>query len=178
MNKLYISSLLVVVFLAGCAQETGAPKSDAAAEAGAKAAQIRDQAVDATDAAAESAAAVAGEASRPDINALMADADPDSGKRLFMFCQACHTVAADGPNKVGPNLHGFIGQPAAQVSGFAYSDALSQSGITWDLAAIDQWIEGPAAMVPGTTMVFAGIKDAEQRANLIAYLQQVTAASD
>jgi cytochrome c len=96
--------------------------------------------------------------------------DPEKGKRFYIFCQACHTINAGGMNKVGPNLYGFIGSAAAQAEGFIYSDALVAADITWDEATIDRWITRPSATVPGTTMVFAGINDPQQRADLIAYL--------
>ena len=163
-----IVSFFCLLALAGCAQESGAPQS-AAADAAATAEAARGEAASSADAAVAEAVPA-----RADIEALLATADADMGKRQFIVCQACHSTMSGGPNKVGPNLYGLMGSPAAQVEGFFYSAALTESGIVWDAAALDQWIEGPATMVPGTTMVFAGIRDAKQRANLIAYLQKVT----
>ena len=100
--------------------------------------------------------------------------DPDLGKRQFAPCTACHTTEAGGPDKVGPNLHGIIGRKAGTKPGFAYSDALKGSGITWDEAKLDQWIKKPAALVPGTKMAFIGISNDTVRANIIAYLKQAT----
>jgi cytochrome c len=100
--------------------------------------------------------------------------DPETGKRFYIFCQACHTINAGGINKVGPNLHGIMGSTAAQAEGFIYSDALAAADITWDEATIDRWITRPSATVPGTTMVFAGINDPQQRLDLIAYLKQAS----
>ena len=168
MNNKLIIAFFSLLTLAGCAQESGAPQS-AAADAAATAGAAREE-------AASNAAVIVADAvpARADIEALLATADPDMGKRQFIVCQACHSTMSGGPNKVGPNLYGLIGSPAAQVEGFFYSAALTESGIVWDAASLDQWLEAPAAMVPGTTMVFAGIRDPKQRANLIAYLQQVT----
>jgi cytochrome c len=101
--------------------------------------------------------------------------DADAGKRLYIYCQACHSINAGGMNKVGPNLHGVIGNAAGQVEGFAYSQTLLDAGLTWDDATLNAWIESPSTLLPGTTMVFAGIRDAQQRADLIAYLKQVSA---
>ncbi len=105
-------------------------------------------------------------------DAALTAGDPEKGKRFYIFCQACHSINAGGMNKVGPNLHGVIGNAAAQVEGFIYSDALAAADITWDEATIDRWITRPSETVPGTTMVFAGINDPQQRLDLIAYLKQ------
>jgi cytochrome c len=164
MNILKIISLLALLVSAGCAQDTGAPASNDANSAADTAASANG------DAGAENTAVEVGE---PDIHALLAAADPALGKRQFIFCQACHTVAAGGANKLGPNLAGIVGKEAAVVPGFVFSVALVESGLVWDAASLDQWIANPSAMVPGTTMVFAGIRDPEQRANLIAYLQEI-----
>lgn len=98
--------------------------------------------------------------------------DAAAGQRIYIFCQSCHSINEGGSNKVGPNLYGIFGQPAAQAEGFIYSDALSSANITWTADVLDQWITRPAALVPGTTMVFAGVNNPQQRADLIAYLQE------
>lgn len=95
-------------------------------------------------------------------------ADADAGKTIFNKCKACHQV---GKNGVGPHLDGVVGRKAGSVEGYNYSEALKKSGITWDEAALDKWLQGPAKDVPGTKMIFAGIKDADDRANLIEYLK-------
>ena len=79
-------------------------------------------------------------------------------------------------NKLGPNLYGFLDRPAAQADGFIYSEAMTNWGITWDDKILDDWIRAPAATLPGTTMVFAGVSNQQQRADLIAYLKKVTSA--
>ena len=158
MNKINIISVFFILAMTGCTQDANSP---AVAEG-----QVASASADAsTENALESGA--------PDVATLVANADPALGKRQYIFCQACHSTEPGGANKIGPNLSGVIGRDAAKGPGFIYSAALSDSGVVWDVAALDQWIENPAAMVPGTTMVFAGIRDPEQRANLIAYLQEV-----
>lgn len=100
--------------------------------------------------------------------------DPGKGQRIYIQCQACHTLDAGGAHKVGPNLAGLEGKVAASADGFNYSAPLTESEIVWDAETLDKWIERPSDFVPGTTMVFAGLPDAEDRANLIAYLLQET----
>jgi cytochrome c len=97
-----------------------------------------------------------------------------AGKQLFSQCAACHTLAKDGPNTVGPNLYGVFGAKAASKAGFAYSPALQATGWTWDAAHIDRWIAGPQALLPGTKMAFVGLKDERQRRDVIAYLKVAT----
>ena len=95
-------------------------------------------------------------------------ADADAGKTIFNKCKACHQV---DKNAVGPHLGGIVGRKAGSLEDYKYSDALKKSGITWDEAALDKWLQGPSKDVPGTKMIFAGIKDAGDRANLIEYLK-------
>lgn len=98
----------------------------------------------------------------------------DAGKRLFVRCQACHSVAAGQPNKVGPNLNGFYGKKAASRAGFRYSPALTRSTVKWDDKALDTWLTRPSQLVPGTTMAFPGMPKPADRAALIAYLKTAT----
>jgi cytochrome c len=97
------------------------------------------------------------------------------GEAAFANCSACHTVARDAANGAGPNLFGIVGQPAGQVAGFAYSDALKGSGITWTAAELDSFIADPAAKIPGTTMVAGALADAAKRQAVIAYLESIAA---
>jgi cytochrome c len=94
------------------------------------------------------------------------------GKRLFLQCQACHSLAAGQAHKVGPNLNGVMGAKAATRPGYAYSAALRNSRITWTDAAMDAWLAKPAAAVPGNKMVYAGMAKAEDRAAIIAYMKR------
>jgi len=93
-----------------------------------------------------------------------------NGSSVFDRCAICHANAKVAPNKIGPNLFGIVGRKAATYPGFAYSSALKSAGITWTDAKLDAWITSPSAVVPGTSMAFAGIPNANQRADLIAYL--------
>lgn len=97
------------------------------------------------------------------------------GKAAFANCSACHTLDKGAANGAGPNLFGIVGKAAGTVSGFAYSDALKASGITWTAAELDSYIANPAAKVPGTTMVAGAIADKAKRQAVIAYLESATA---
>ena len=103
-----------------------------------------------------------------------ATADRDNGERQAALCRACHTLDADGRHMIGPNLHGFFGQPAGARSGFAYSAALGSAEFTWTPRALDAWLAEPARFLPGNRMSFAGVRDAQDRADLIAYLLEAT----
>lgn len=98
--------------------------------------------------------------------------DAAAGKRVFLRCMACHNVKPNQPNKVGPNLSGVVGKKAAQVPGFRYSAAMTKSNVTWNDATLDKWLTRPASVVPGTSMVFAGLSKPEDRKAVIAYLKK------
>lgn len=87
-------------------------------------------------------------------------------------CSICHTVQS-GRNLVGPSLFGVVGRHAGTVPGFHYSAANRDSGLTWDAATLDRYLTSPATVVPHTIMTYAGLKDAQKRADLIAYLSTV-----
>ena len=98
-------------------------------------------------------------------------ADPAAGQQIFKAqCSICHSVVA-GQNCVGPTLFGVVGRPAGSIPGFQYSADHKKLGVTWDAATLDKYLTNPRAMVPDTTMVYAGLKDDTERANLIAYLE-------
>jgi cytochrome c len=122
------------------------------------------------------AATAAPDAAPVDFQALLAAADPEKGKVLFLQCRSCHSLEAGGANKVGPNLHGVFGRKAGLAPGFSYSDAVSQSDITWSADTLKDFLERPSEFLPGNRMVFVGIRKPEDRANLIAYLKQETGA--
>ena len=100
-----------------------------------------------------------------------AQTDKQRAQRLFLRCQACHSIAAGEPDKIGPNLNGVVGRKAALKPGYTYSPALVKANLTWDQATLDAWLTRPAKLVPGTKMVFEGIAQPDERAALIAYLK-------
>ena len=98
-----------------------------------------------------------------------ADGDAVRGEQRFQDCAACHATVP-GVNNVGPSLHGVFDRKAATVADFRYSPALKRSGITWTAEAIDAFVADPQKMVPNNRMPYAGMPDAADRADLIAYL--------
>ncbi|MEA1941559.1 MAG: c-type cytochrome [Pseudomonadota bacterium] len=104
-----------------------------------------------------------------------ANADLQNGARQFRRCQSCHTLNEGGRHTVGPNLHDIVGAEAAAAEGFNYSRQLTEAGLVWDVETLDSWIENPRAMVPGNRMSFVGLRDAEDRRDVIGYLAVETA---
>jgi len=103
--------------------------------------------------------------------AASAEGDPAKGEQIYHRCQGCHSIDR---NRVGPMHKGLFGRTAGTVPGFNYSDAMKNSGIVWSEQTLDQFLQGPRKMVPGTKMTYAGVPDPQERADLIAYLKQAT----
>ena len=103
-------------------------------------------------------------------NGLAQDGDPAAGEKVFRQCQACHVIDAE-QNRVGPHLVGIIGRPAGSVESFNYSDAMANSGIVWDETTIAEYLANPRSYVDGNRMAFAGLRNEQQIADVIAYIQ-------
>jgi cytochrome c len=101
--------------------------------------------------------------------------DIEAGERSFRKCLPCHAVGADARNKVGPVLNGLEGRNSGTIEGYSYSAANKNSGITWSADAFKDYIKDPRARIPGTKMVFAGIKNEKEIGDLWAYLSQFKA---
>jgi cytochrome c len=101
--------------------------------------------------------------------------DAAAGEKVFAQCRACHQVGENAKNAVGPVLNGLFGRPAGTVEGYTYSPANKNSGITWDEAVFREYIKNPRGKIPGTKMVYAGLKDEQRINDLVAYLKQFNA---
>ncbi|MBO9498841.1 MAG: cytochrome c family protein [Novosphingobium sp.] len=117
------------------------------------------------------AAAAEGAGSGPSFASLLATADVAKGQAIFAKCMACHTDNQGGANGIGPNLYGVVGDSIAEGrGGFAFSDALKSKGGKWTFDNLDAWLTSPRGFANGTKMTFAGLSSAEDRANVVAYL--------
>lgn len=99
----------------------------------------------------------------------------EKGAALFKQCMVCHKIGPDAKNAVGPELNGLDGRHSGSVPNYSYSDANKNSGIVWNEGTFEEYIKDPRAKVPGTKMIFAGIKDEQAAKDLWAYLKQFDA---
>src|SRR4030095_10068298 len=113
--------------------------------------------------------AAAGSASAQDLAA---------GENSFKKCLPCHSVGADAKNKVGPLLNGLDGRKSGTIEGYNYTEANKNSGITWSEDAFREYIKDPRAKIPGTKMVFAGVKNDTEITSLWAYIKQFDAKGE
>ena len=106
------------------------------------------------------------------ILTLLASASLENGEKTYKKCGSCHSYTKDGKNKVGPNLWNIVNRPKANVDGFAYSSALAEFGGVWDYEELSKFLYKPKDYIKGTKMNFAGLKIAEDRANLILFMRE------
>jgi cytochrome c len=116
------------------------------------------------DAAAEAAAPAA------EVTYASLTGDAAKGEKVFAQCRACH-VAEPGVNRVGPSLWGVVGRTAGSIEGFRYSKANQNSGLVWSEEQLFTYLEAPQRTIPGTTMAFGGLKNPQDRADIIAFLK-------
>lgn len=119
----------------------------------------------------DAGSAPAAEEEAPSLAVLLANADASGGASVFNKCKACHTMEEGGPNKVGPNLFGVLHNDIAADGNFAYSPVLSGMEGEWTFEKLDAFIANPRGYAQGTKMAFAGVKDAEDRADLLLYIR-------
>ncbi len=109
-----------------------------------------------------------------DLGTLLANANASAGERTFRRCAACHNAAPGAANLQGPNLWDVVGRPVASHEGFGYSGAMTDHGGDWTYEELDHFIANPRGYISGTAMSFAGIRNEEDRADLLAYLQTLS----
>lgn len=125
------------------------------------------------------AACSQGEDAAPSPSALPAEQAQSSATQAsatrppvsFIQCRACHAYTEGAAHMVGPNLWGVYGKPAGSFTDFAYSQPMSESGLVWDDATLDAFLQAPTAVVPGTKMAFAGVKDEAMRKEIVDWLK-------
>ena len=109
-----------------------------------------------------------------DIESLMSQANKEKGKKVFKKCMMCHSIIEGGPNKIGPNLWNIVNNKKANNSSYGYSNALLEYGGIWDRESLFKFLYNPKKYIEGTTMSFAGIRNLENIANIIKYLESYT----
>jgi cytochrome c2 len=157
-----------------------APASDAASETAPAAAEPA-PASEGTGQAAQAEAAAPAPAAEPapaaapaadgEYAALLANASAENGQKVFRKCQACHTLE-EGKHRVGPSLWGVVGREAGAAEGFNYSDAMKAFEGSWTLSNLDAYLADPAGFVPGNKMTFAGLKDPQDRIDVITHINE------
>ncbi len=107
----------------------------------------------------------------PDFGTVLPTADTAKGQQVATQCEQCHDISKGGPNKIGPELWGVIGRPRATEAGFSYSTAMASNHDPWTFEKLFRYLKSPQAVVPGTKMSFAGLRSAQQRIDLLAWLR-------
>lgn len=122
------------------------------------------------EAGAEEAAAAPQQ--EPPVDVALADASADAGAAAVKPCKTCHSFDKGGGNKVGPNLWGVVGRDIGKEPGFSYSEAFQHKGGQWTFEELYKYLKNPKAEIPGNKMLFNGVPNPQQRANIIAYLDK------
>lgn len=168
---LTLSALAPIALLAACG---GGADEPAASDDSASADAVEETA--AAEPAEEAASGPAADSTDTVDGTSLANftGDAAAGEKVFLQCKSCHVIEP-GQNRIGPSLAGIVGREAGTVEGFNYTEANANSGITWTKEKMFQYLEDPMRVIPGTKMAFAGLKDAQDRADIIAYLDTAAA---
>ncbi|MFI4987887.1 MAG: c-type cytochrome [Alphaproteobacteria bacterium] len=108
------------------------------------------------------------------IEPFLAKANIEDGKKAANQCKTCHTFGKGEAARIGPNLYGMVGEKIASRAGYQFSDALKKVDGEWTFDGLNKWLSGPQKVAPGTKMTFAGVRDEQQRADVIAYLNSLS----
>ncbi|MFN3370724.1 MAG: c-type cytochrome [Sphingomonadaceae bacterium] len=166
----FVGGVAALALLAGCGQQQTQTPAPEPAPAPAEPAPAPEAAVPTPAPAPDAAPPAAATPAAATENYADFTGNAQAGKAVFIQCQACHSIK-QGENRVGPSLYNKIGATAGQVPGFKYSEANKNSGIVWTEEKLFEYLKNPRAVIPGTTMAFAGIPDPQKRADLIAFLK-------
>jgi cytochrome c len=169
MRVLTLSGLTVAALLTAACGGADKPAEAPAAETPAVEATTA-PAAEAPAAEVAPAAAAAVPAAAAVVTYASLTGDAAKGEKVFAQCKACH-VAEAGKNRVGPSLWAVVGRTAGSIPGFNYSKANKESGVTWSEDVLFTYLEAPAKFMPGTRMAFGGLKNPQDRADVIAYLK-------
>jgi cytochrome c len=169
MRVLTLSGLTLAALLTTACGGADKPAETPAAETPAVEAPVA-PAAEAPAPAAEPAAVPAAAPAPAAVTYASLTGDAAKGEKVFAQCKACH-VAEAGKNRVGPSLWAVVGRTAGSIAGFSYSKANKESGVTWSEDVLFTYLEAPAKFMPGTRMAFGGLKNPQDRADVIAYLK-------
>jgi cytochrome c len=125
---------------------------------------------------AEAAPALAAPQPQLDLGTLLASADAGKGRQTAQVCTSCHTFEQGGPDRIGPSLWGVVGRKVASRPSFTYSSAFAAQTGNWTYERLDHYLTNPAKAVPGNKMGFAGLRRAQDRANVLAFLGSLDAS--
>lgn len=170
MRKFGIAGVVAASALLGLAACSGGGEEKAEAPAEAPAAEAPASEAPAAEAPAAEPAVAPAAAAGATVTLAGLTGNVENGQRIFGQCRTCHVVEP-GVNRVGPSLHGVVGRAAGTVAGYSYSTANANSGVTWDEQTLFTYLEDPRGFMPGTKMAFVGLRDPQQRADVIAYLK-------
>lgn len=166
MKRNFLMGAAALASLATLSACGGKQAEEAPAAAATEAAPAAEETPAATETPADAAAAPAG----GEMTYASFTGDAAAGEKVFAACRTCH-VFDEGVNRVGPSLYKVVGRKSGSVAGFSYSEANKNSGVTWTADVLFEYLEDPKGFMPGTKMAFPGVKDAQKRADLVAYLE-------
>lgn len=170
MKRTTLLSALALASLVTVSACGGGAGADGAAPAAEETTAAEAPAAEAAPAAEETPAAADAAAAGATASFAGMTTDVKAGEKVFALCRSCH-VLDEGVNRVGPSLYNVVGRKSGSVAGYSYSEANKNSGVTWTTDVLFKYLEDPKGFMPGTKMAFPGIKDAQDRANLVAYLE-------
>ena len=167
MNKILVSIFFAVILVLGINKVTNIIFHNPAPQTSAYQVNITTVANNETQTGSESS-------QTEDIMALFASTSATEGAKVFKKCAACHSIAEDGANKIGPALWGVLGRPTGSVAGYKYSKAMAAYGKNWSFEEMNGFLTKPKDWIKGTKMSFAGLKSAKERAAVILYMNKNT----